>query len=73
MFGARRLTRTTWRLGEGVANVSFLTDRLLQFTFVEDHFMIPDDPLGRNGPHLNDFLRKHHWYVCVSCSRLEAF
>lgn len=56
-----------------MVNVSFLTDRLLQFTFVEDHFMIPDDPLGRNGPHLNDFLRKHNWYVCVSCSRLKGF
>lgn len=45
----------------GVANRTLLTGRLLQFTFVEDHFMIPDDPLGRNGPHLNDFLRKHNW------------
>ncbi|XP_029687977.1 NEDD4-binding protein 1 [Takifugu rubripes] len=39
----------TWR--------RIIQERLLQFTFVEDHFMIPDDPLGRNGPHLNDFLR----------------
>uniref|UniRef100_A0A671MCM4 NEDD4-binding protein 1 n=1 Tax=Sinocyclocheilus anshuiensis TaxID=1608454 RepID=A0A671MCM4_9TELE len=31
---------------------------LLQFTFVEDHFMIPDDPLGKNGPHLDEFLFK---------------
>uniref|UniRef100_A0A8D3DAR0 NEDD4-binding protein 1 n=1 Tax=Scophthalmus maximus TaxID=52904 RepID=A0A8D3DAR0_SCOMX len=31
---------------------------LLQFTFVEDHFMIPDDPLGKRGPHLDNFLRK---------------
>ncbi|KAL2079094.1 hypothetical protein ACEWY4_024838 [Coilia grayii] len=30
---------------------------LLQYTFVGDHFMVPDDPLGREGPHLNDFLR----------------
>ncbi|XP_048092717.1 NEDD4-binding protein 1 isoform X1 [Alosa alosa] len=30
---------------------------LLQYTFVGDHFMVPDDPLGRDGPHLNDFLR----------------
>ncbi|TWW76196.1 NEDD4-binding protein 1 [Takifugu flavidus] len=43
----------TWR--------RIIQERLLQFTFVEDHFMIPDDPLGRNGPHLNDFLRKHNW------------
>ncbi|XP_062317997.1 NEDD4-binding protein 1 [Osmerus eperlanus] len=32
--------------------------RLLQFTFVEDIFMIPDDPLGKHGPHLEVFLRK---------------
>ncbi|KAM8881424.1 protein KHNYN [Synchiropus picturatus] len=30
--------------------------RLLQYTFVGDLFMVPDDPLGRNGPHLNEFL-----------------
>uniref|UniRef100_A0A8C7CPG6 N4BP1 C-terminal UBA domain-containing protein n=1 Tax=Oncorhynchus kisutch TaxID=8019 RepID=A0A8C7CPG6_ONCKI len=27
------------------------------YTFVGDHFMVPDDPLGREGPHLDDFLR----------------
>ncbi|KAK7910490.1 hypothetical protein WMY93_015174 [Mugilogobius chulae] len=30
--------------------------RLLQYTFVGDVFMVPDDPLGRNGPHLDQFL-----------------
>lgn len=40
----------TWR--------KIIQERLLQFTFVEDHFMIPDDPLGKNGPHLDIFLRK---------------
>ncbi|XP_078132403.1 protein KHNYN [Sander vitreus] len=34
--------------------------RLLQYTFVGDHFMVPDDPLGRGGPHLDDFLRSGH-------------
>ncbi|KAM9425485.1 NEDD4-binding protein 1 isoform 2-T2 [Pholidichthys leucotaenia] len=34
--------------------------RLLQYTFVGDHFMVPDDPLGRGGPHLDDFLRRDH-------------
>uniref|UniRef100_A0A3P9Q1M4 NEDD4-binding protein 1 n=1 Tax=Poecilia reticulata TaxID=8081 RepID=A0A3P9Q1M4_POERE len=43
-------TSDTWR--------RIIQERLLQFTFVEDHFMIPDDPLGKNGPHLDDFLRK---------------
>lgn len=71
--GGGRLTRTTWEPGEAVANLSSVTDRLLQFTFVEDHFMIPDDPLGRSGPHLDDFLRKHSWYVCASCWRLPGF
>ncbi|KAG5848531.1 hypothetical protein ANANG_G00099430 [Anguilla anguilla] len=35
-----------------------IKERLLQFTFVEDHFLIPDDPLGKHGPQLEDFLRK---------------
>ncbi|MBN3308602.1 N4BP1 protein, partial [Amia calva] len=30
--------------------------RLLQYTFAGDHFMVPDDPLGRGGPHLDTFL-----------------
>ncbi|KAI3376218.1 hypothetical protein L3Q82_016732, partial [Scortum barcoo] len=34
--------------------------RLLQYTFVGDHFMVPDDPMGRGGPHLDDFLRSEH-------------
>lgn len=34
--------------------------RLLQYTFVGDLFMVPDDPLGRGGPHLDDFLRTEH-------------
>ena len=32
--------------------------RLLMYSFVGDMFMLPDDPLGRHGPNLNDFLRK---------------
>lgn len=35
-----------------------IQERLLQFTFVEDLFMIPDDPLGKHGPHLDEFLLK---------------
>ncbi|XP_007249246.3 NEDD4-binding protein 1 [Astyanax mexicanus] len=35
-----------------------IQERLLQFTFVGDHFMIPDDPLGRFGPSLEHFLHK---------------
>ncbi|XP_059361744.1 protein KHNYN isoform X2 [Carassius carassius] len=33
---------------------------LLQYVFAGDLFMLPDDPLGRGGPHLRDFLNKHN-------------
>ncbi|KFZ53220.1 NEDD4-binding protein 1, partial [Podiceps cristatus] len=39
----------TWR--------EIIQKRLLQYTFAGDIFMVPDDPLGRNGPRLDDFLR----------------
>ncbi|XP_028305634.1 NEDD4-binding protein 1 isoform X2 [Gouania willdenowi] len=45
-------TKETWQ--------KIIKERLLQFTFVEDHFMIPDDPLGRHGPHLDIFLQKRN-------------
>ncbi|XP_050297819.1 endoribonuclease ZC3H12A-like isoform X2 [Anthonomus grandis grandis] len=32
-------------------------ERILMFSFVNDHFMPPDDPLGRSGPTLDNFLR----------------
>ena len=35
-----------------------IEQRLLMFSFVNDIFMVPDDPLGRHGPTLDDFLRK---------------
>ncbi|KAG2462643.1 NEDD4-binding protein 1 [Polypterus senegalus] len=38
--------------------ISIIKDRLLPYTFAGDHFMVPDDPLGREGPHLADFLSK---------------
>lgn len=32
-------------------------ERILMFSFVSDHFMPPDDPLGRSGPTLDNFLK----------------
>ncbi|XP_010871829.2 ribonuclease ZC3H12A [Esox lucius] len=36
----------------------FIEKRLLMYSFVNDKFMPPDDPLGRHGPTLDNFLRK---------------
>ncbi|KAM4633217.1 putative ribonuclease ZC3H12D isoform 2-T2 [Polymixia lowei] len=39
----------------------FIEERLLMYTFANDKFMPPDDPLGRNGPMIDNFLRKKPW------------
>ncbi|NP_001108289.1 KH and NYN domain containing S homeolog [Xenopus laevis] len=45
---------------------TIIKNRLLQFTFGGGIFMVPDDPLGRNGPPLNQFLSKN------SCPRTKS-
>lgn len=43
---------------ESVSWREIITRRLLQYTFVGDIFMVPDDPLGRHGPRLEGFLQR---------------
>ncbi|XP_034267362.1 protein KHNYN isoform X2 [Pantherophis guttatus] len=38
--------------------MKIIKESLLQYTFVGNIFMVPDDPLGRSGPTLADFLKK---------------
>ncbi|XP_011807980.1 PREDICTED: NEDD4-binding protein 1 [Colobus angolensis palliatus] len=49
-------------VNESVSWREIITKRLLQYTFVGDIFMVPDDPLGRSGPRLEEFLQKE---VCL--------
>ncbi|KAK5904051.1 hypothetical protein CgunFtcFv8_007776 [Champsocephalus gunnari] len=39
----------------------FIEERLLMYSFANDKFMPPDDPLGRNGPSIHDFLLNQPW------------
>ncbi|KAM6430392.1 NEDD4-binding protein 1 [Liasis olivaceus] len=48
---------TTWR--------EIIQRRLLQYTFAGDIFMVPDDPMGRNGPGLDRFLQEETSFRAV--------
>uniref|UniRef100_A0A6I8NYK7 NEDD4-binding protein 1 n=1 Tax=Ornithorhynchus anatinus TaxID=9258 RepID=A0A6I8NYK7_ORNAN len=45
-------------VAESVSWREIIRKKLLQYTFAGDIFMVPDDPLGRSGPRLEEFLRK---------------
>ncbi|XP_064610814.1 NEDD4-binding protein 1-like [Liolophura sinensis] len=46
-------------------------ERLLMFSFVGDIFMPPDDPLGRDGPTLDEFLSKSPQPSCKKTRALS--
>ncbi|KAF4071455.1 hypothetical protein AMELA_G00273460 [Ameiurus melas] len=48
---------------ESVGWKEIIKRRLLQYVFAGDLFMVPDDPLGRSGPHIKDFLRTQNRFV----------
>ncbi|XP_062994045.1 NEDD4-binding protein 1-like [Elgaria multicarinata webbii] len=39
--------------------IRLIKESLLQYIFVGNIFMVPDDPLGRDGPPLEEFLKKN--------------
>ena len=43
-------------LNESRGNDEVIAYRLLPFNFVNDLFICPKDPLGKKGPHLDEFL-----------------
>ena len=43
-----------------------INNRVIMFMFVADMFMIPDDPMGRDGPALEQLLRPSRYLTFVN-------
>lgn len=43
-------------MGEDLAWKKYIESNLLQYSFVGDLFLVADDPMGRNGPSIDEFL-----------------
>ena len=55
-FRALSFERPDWKM--------VIEQRLLMYTFLGDKFMVPDDPLGRHGPTLDEFFKKGSGKLC---------
>ena len=44
-----------------------INNRVIMFMFAGDMFMIPDDPMGRSGPTLEQLLRPVRYTVYLHC------
>lgn len=51
-------------MGESHEWKKVIEQRVLMYTFVDDKFMPPDDPMGRHGPTLDEFLKKGCGKLC---------
>ncbi|XP_053119856.1 protein KHNYN-like [Hemicordylus capensis] len=47
--------------------IRIIKESLLQYIFVGNIFMVPDDPLGRGGPYIEDFLKQNSRTKAPNC------